>query len=909
MEIQDMLIYSRTLPARRAAYADYPQQMHPELKKFLADTGVAQLYTHQAEMFERAKNGENLVITTSTASGKTLSFLLPVIQAILENPLTRAIFVYPTKALAADQYRALQPYLEYFGDSRISAGVYDGDTAPAERTRIRKNANIILTNPEMLNGAFLPNHSRYGFDFIFSNLKFIVFDELHTYRGVFGSHVANVCRRLTRITRYYKSQPQFLCSSATIANAQQLAQELTGQTFGIITKDGSPSAAKTYAFLQPPRIVDERRHFLGQEQAASIAAQMIPGLIKEGHTFIAFARSRREVEVVLRESRDRMSEAETIKGLGNMDKVAGYRGGYTPAERHAIESRMIGGDLKGLVSTNALELGIDIGRVDTTLLVGYPGTRASFWQQTGRAGRGRNACTNYLILESQPVDQYIGLNPLWLFENGTENAVIDKDNLLIELAHVRSAAAELPLTLDDIALFPDLGEAIPVLMKVGELKNSGGKFLWAGNAFPAGDYSLRNMDQNRYKLMDKEKHIQITEMDELQAFHELHEGAVYMHEGRQYQVVELDLETRTAQAVPFDGNYYTMPGSETEVKVVRQIQQEALGRTDSFWGDVNVNETVFMYKKLQFHNHQNLGYEQLRQPLSKAYDTEALWVRMPKEVTSTYRRLLQPDSNGRPTRNNHFEGLMHALNNAARMVTMAETEDIGVSMSSNVIDVYSPDNDGDEVFFYLYDKFVGGLGYARKAYDHLGEILEAAISLVQGCGCKDGCAACVGDYKLDRQVVLWGLRSIKESLPAPASYKYVEYAVRPEREKAFKYEELANVWPAFCEHLIKNGEKYGNFLESLVQICVEHDILTMFTKSEFLAQWAGAKENLLALKNIIRYYTDAPASLKLRVCMQEEKGEDAADLFFGNAKAPGGSVLEERLENRYRNLNRHRDNT
>ncbi len=862
MDKNELIIYSRTLPARSAVTVPFPEGLNPEIAECLREMGIRQLYCHQAEMFEKVEEGDHVVITTSTASGKTLSFLLPVIQEILENPQARAIFLYPTKALAADQYRAMKPLLDYFGEHRIKAGVYDGDTPTNERGRLRKEANILLTNPEMLSGAFLPNHSRYGFDFIFSNLRYVVIDELHTYRGVFGSHMSNLMRRLGRVCSYYGSDPGFLCSSATIANPVELAQEVCGRAFVRVEKDGSPAAQRTYTLVQPPRIENKKGEYQGQAQATAVAADMIPQIMEEEHSFITFAKSRRNVEVILRETRDKLDAAGFL-GHSDANRVAGYRGGYTPKERRKIEEDMVSGKLCGLVSTNALELGIDIGHVDTTILVGYPGTRASFWQQTGRAGRSGSASNSYLILESLPIDQYIGVNPGWLFESGSEQAVVDKNNLLIQLAHIRAAAAELPLTLDDIAVFPDLGEAIPVLMKVGELRNEHGRFAWSGNAFPAGDFSMRNMDRVRYKLMDRDTHREITEMDELQAYRELHEGAIYMHEGAQYQVIKLDRETRTATAVPFTGDYYTMPGCETEVRIIREAENREFLMTRAHHGDVNVNDTIYMYKKLQFHNHQNLGYEQLREQLSKDYDTEALWIRIPDQVVKVYRGLLQPDSRGVLTRNNHFDGICHAIKHAAMLVTMTEPEDIDVTMSSNVIGASTAA--GGDVYLYLYDCFEGGLGYAQKAYEHMEEILEAAIELTAGCSCKDGCAVCVGDYHLDRQVVLWGLRSLRENLEPPASWKYVQYAERPTLEKKFQFKELSEKWQEFGLFMLGTGDRFAKFLNTIPKVMVEEETLTLYTVNEFYRDWITQEENLRYLTNIVRTYTDAPAGIRIRI--------------------------------------------
>ena len=747
-DIRDLVIYTKTMPAHPADFADFPSGLHSDIRTYLTSHNIPRLYTHQAEMFEKAQNGENVVITTSTASGKTLSFLLPVLQAVLEAPLTRAVFVYPTKALAADQYRALQPFLEYFGEGRIAAGVYDGDTMPAERSRIRKSANIILTNPEMLNAAFLPNHSKYGFDFIFTNLKYVVIDELHSYRGAFGAHLANIFRRMKRVCGYYRSKPQFLCSSATIANPVELAERICGERFALIDRDGSPAPEKEYRIVQPPEIKGNNDKIYGRRSASSVAADLIPELVEEDRYFIAFGRSRRNVEVILKESRDKLDAAGFL-GHGGSGKIAGYRGGYTPLERREIERKMTDGELSGVVSTNALELGIDIGKLDSTVIVGYPGTRASFWQQTGRAGRSGEKCVNYLILENQPFDQYIAVDPEWLFSRASESAVVDPDNLLIQLAHIRAAAAEMPLSLDDAALFPDLGEVIPILMNAEEVKSLAGRFAWAGPAFPAGDYSLRNMDRTRFKLivMDDVEFVdgrrqakgagrEVTEMDESQAYHELHPGAVYMHDGVLYEVLKLDLVSRTAEAVPFNGNYYTVPAGTEETRILQKFHEEELKRTKICFGDINVNEVISMYKKLQFHNHQNLGYVELTQPLQKDFDTESTWIEIPDNVVEVYRSLLVPNRNGELVLNDHFEGLCYALKNAAMMTTMTERDDIDAVVSNNA--VIPDEREEQAVSLYIYDKYEGGLGYSEKIYELVPQIIENAVRMVEDAPVRAG---------------------------------------------------------------------------------------------------------------------------------------------------------------------------
>lgn len=862
MEIQDIMIHEKILPEREAVYADFPSGLPKELKDCLRQDGIFRLYSHQAEMYEAAQRGENVVITTSTASGKTLSFLLPVISEILKNPLTRAIFLYPTKALASDQMRALSSWIRYFGENQVSAGVYDGDTPPEERSRIRKNANIILTNPEMLNEAFLPNHSNYGFDFIFSNLKFVVVDELHSYRGAFGSHLANIFRRLKRITRYYKASPQFLLSSATIANPVELAENICGEQFTLVFRDGSPAPTKAYRILEPPVIKGKNGKEYGRYAASAVAADLIPKLVETEHHFIAFGKSRRNVEVILKEARDKL-DASGFLGKGDSRKIAGYRGGYTPLERKEIEGKMISGELLGLVSTNALELGIDIGSLDTTVIVGYPGTRASFWQETGRAGRGKRGCVNYLILENLPFDQYIAIAPDWLFSGESENAIVDRDNLLIQLSHIRAAAAEMPLSMDDIALFPALGEVIPVLLKAEEVRALGGKFAWSGPAFPAGDYSLRNMDQTRFKLLLEGEGRDITEMDESQAYHELYPGAVYMHEGTPYEVLSLDLKSRTAVCRPFEGNYYTVPAGNKETRILQSFQEETFGRTVSRFGDINVNEIISMFKKLQFHNHQNLGYVNLALPLQKAYDTESTWLEIPENVVRVYRSLLVRDSQGELTRNNHFEGLANAIRNSAMMVTMASREDIDVIVSNNAL---IPDGrDEEAVYLFIYDRYVGGLGFSEKIFDLVSQILQNAIRMVEGCQCEDGCPACVGDYTLDKGMVLWGLSNLLEKSEPPALVKKIEEIQKPSVEKAFSFFTLPDHWLEFCTAVEQNGESGGAFLRTVKNVQIREHSLILTVGNSFFEHWIMERENYRSIENILRYHAVCPTDMKLVV--------------------------------------------
>lgn len=846
---KNRIIVQKTIPERKAKYSPFPDRLSEDLIKFLKDSGIKQLYCHQAEMFDRVLDGENVVITTSTASGKTLSFLLPVVQEILNDPKSRAIFIYPTKALASDQFRNLVPLLEYFGKNKIQAGIYDGDTPVNERSKIRSSANIILTNPDMLNTAFLPNHSKFGFNFIFSNLKYVVIDELHTYRGTFGSHVANLFKRLNRICKYYHSSPQFLCSSATIANPVELAENITGKSFTLVDNDGSPAPKKHYYIWQPP-FIKKSQYRLNPIQEAT---KLLPELVVRQNNFIAFCKSRKDVEVVLKESRDKLQN-DVSGNVSLSHLIAGYRGGYTPEERKEIEEKMVDGKLKGLVSTNVLELGIDIGKVDTTVIVGYPGTRASFWQQSGRAGRSGNDSSTFLILDNLPFDQYIAINPEWLFDNESESAVIDADNLYIQIAHVRAAAAELPLTLDDIALFSLLDEIVPVLTEAGELRIENGKFSWIGSDFPAGDFSLRNIDKIRYQVINKENEEVITEMDELQAFHEVHKGAIYLHEGMQYIVEKLDLDNRIALVNPIHADYYTVSDERTKIKIIRDLKNYELGRTKKIFGDIKVTEAVVGYKKLQFHNHQNLGYECLEQPLIKSFETEGVRIRLPENVDDVFKQLtpIKVGSTHLEFWKSYYDGMAFALLNATMMKTMTTPEDVGAALLIEDLDEKSCTS------ICIFDRFIGGIGYAEKAYDFLYEIVKNAIQLVSGCQCDEGCPACVGDYNLDKTIVLWGLENVLTEIAPPEEVKVPDSPPKVTVEKQFEFAELETEWPNFTRFLRESGQYLADFLSRVEKVKVSDKTLNIFLDSEFLRVWSSNEENKKRVKNIIEFYVHVP---------------------------------------------------
>ncbi len=840
----DRIIASRELPARPARFAPFPENLSPRLQQVLRYRGIDQLYCHQAESFAAATAGENVVVTTGTASGKSLTYLLPVVQAVLDDPAARALLLFPTKALTQDQLRGVLDLVRELEGNPVQAGVYDGDTPPAERSRVRDHANLVLTNPDMLNAALLPNHGRQGFSHLFRNVRYIVVDELHSYRGAFGAHLANVLRRLLRICRHYGSHPTFLCSSATIANAREHAEALCvhgrGKAgFRLVDQDGSPSAGKVIHFWQPKL----GRNFQ-PKAVTSEMAMLLPLLIDARHRSIAFCRSRKETEIVLKQARDTLADSS---GHDESYLLAGYRGGYTPEERRKVERDLADGRLLGVVSTNALELGVDIGALEVVVQAGFPGTRASFWQQMGRAGRRQEKAHGILILAVQPLDQHIARDPDWLIGQPTEHAVVDRDNLAIQLAHVRAAAAELPLSLDDAALFPDLGEIVPVLRKAGELRQVADAWHWAGGAFPAGEFSLRNVDRDRFKLVNRLTGRTITEMDRHQVYREAHPRAVYLHDGVQYQVEALDLVAHVATVVEVQQGFYTQPDDRTNIDVLLTQESKELGRTTVHFGDVRIDNAVVGFKMLEFNSHQNLGYEELHEELRTRLETEAVWLQVPENVLDVLGR--------EPT--DPLTGLVYAVAASMRIRTMAEPSDLRGTSFHFVEEATGL----TRTAIICHDSHPGGLGYSAKGFDFVETIAKAALDLVQGCACKSGCPACVGSWSQNRFLVAWGLRNLWSESELPAEMR--DAAART----AIALPTLAKVaWPELAQHwelVVARMQKYRSFgaevLATVQAAEVRGERLVLTVHSVGLADWIGRGETRGRLEAALRRFVEAPS--------------------------------------------------
>ncbi len=860
----DRIIATRTINSRPAVFVNPPQNLHAELQAWLQHNGYMQLYSHQTEMFEKAYSGKSVIITTGTASGKSLSFYLPVMQRILENPSRRAIFIYPTKALTKDQFRNIKEFVAFFGKNKIQAGIYDGDTAPDERNRIREQANIILTNPDMINASFIPNHNKFGFPHIFANLDTVIIDELHAYRGAFGSHVSNVFRRMLRICNYHGNRPRFLCSSATIANPLELAENICHTSFEIIDQDGSPAPTKHIHFYQPEYLEKAQRKKAVTEELKVI----LPELVLSGVRSISFCQSRRETEVVTKESRDVLASDPMEYGINLSDKISAYRGGYTPLERAKIEKDLTDGALLGVVSTNALELGIDIGTLDAVIMGGFPGTRASFWQQLGRAGRNGSEAHAIVMLKEKPLDQYVGKHPDWLLQADSENAIIDRDNLYIQLAHIRAASAELPLTIDDITYFPDLGEIIPLLVKEGELIEQNSTYQWSGDISPAHEISLRNISGDTIKIVDTDKQETVTVVDLIQAKKEFYPGAIYLHDSVQYKSLQLDLDSKTAFIKKVDSNYYTEPHKPGEILVLTEHEHAQKLRMNSFFGDVRVTVNITGYKMIEFNTHQNLGFTDLTEILRTKMDTEACWIEIPDVVVRTFvatgkAPALDPNTSPQKIpRYDYSDGLVHCLKAAAAMRVMANDNDL----EGGIFSFFDTESQKSKYAVVLHDGYPGGLGFAEKSFDFLDQIIQNAGNLLKDCSCKNGCPVCVGDHRIDKNLILWALRNFYKEIPSPL-LRDSTTSITPTQASSLPklpWESIQTDWDKILERF-QNETRFGaNFLQEVMRVEQTAEMLILYLPAGIL-KIANTNVVIKGLEKELSFVIEVPEQFSINL--------------------------------------------
>lgn len=792
------------LKARPAHYLDVPPALHSKLRSLLHEAGFSPLYSHQAKALDLVLQRRNVVITTGTASGKSLVYHLAALQAVLDDPQATVLYLFPTKALAQDQAANLTKLVEQVGlQDAVPVNIYDGDTPQSQRSRIRRSGGIIISNPDMLHMGIMPYHTQWA-DF-FHNLRLIAVDELHTYRGILGSHVANVLRRMKRIWQFHGGDPTFVCTSATIANPVELAERLLETQVNIISEDGSPQGEKHLIIYNPPFANEQ----LGIRRSAVLEACALARiLLTSDIQTIIFARARLTTEILLGYLRDSLGAgAKTIRG---------YRGGYLPLERREIEAGLRSGKVRGVVTTNALELGVDIGTLDAAILAGYPGTIASAWQQLGRAGRRADLSLGILVTTGSPIDQYIASHPGYLFESSPEHALINPDNLAILANHLQCAVFELPFSRGEpFGSIPDIDDLLTVIAESGAIHASEKSFHWQAGYFPAGNVNLRTAGNNNIVIQDfsNGEPVVIGEIDREAAPTLIYEGAIYLHEGRQYNIERLDWEQGVASALQTTADYYTTALTGTSVQILEEFESETAGNTVKTSGRVSISTQATSYRLVKRYTHETLGYGQINLP-PQEYETTAYWMTLTPDLTAALEEndiLLRPNEYGpnwseqrnkarardhyrctkcgaaeRPDRqhdvhhirpfrefgyisgkNSAYEeanqlenlvtlchschraiessmgtrsalgGLANLLQNSASLLLMCAPGDIGVLAEQRSTYTQLPT-------ITIFDHAPGGLGLSLRLYELHEELFARTNEMLSGCGCEEGCPACIG---------------------------------------------------------------------------------------------------------------------------------------------------------------------
>jgi DEAD/DEAH box helicase domain-containing protein len=752
----------RELPARPARYAAFPLTLDPRIVRSLQARGISALYTHQAAAYGAVAQGRNIVVVTPTASGKTLCYNLPIVQRILDDPEARALYLFPTKALAQDQMEELHGLISDL-DADIRTYTYDGDTPGDARRKVRDAGHIVVTNPDMLHTGILPHHTKWMK--LFENLRFVVIDELHQYRGVFGSHVANVIRRLHRVCRFYGTDPLFICCSATIANPAELASKLVRRPVVQIAESGAPAGRKVVAVYNPPVVNRE----LGLRASAVEAARAIGArLLRAGVQTIVFAPSRVRVELLLRYLRESLTQR-----LGEPPQVEGYRGGYLPNERRAVERALREGRVRGVVATNALELGVDIGGLDAAVLTGFPGTLASAWQQMGRAGRRNGLSFAVVVASSSPLNQYLATHPEYLFEASPEAGLIDPDTLLVRLGHLKCAAFEVPFAEADLAdgavaegegrslpsgsedFGADVRELLELLADEGLLVKAGGRFHWMTDAFPAESVSLRSAAIDNFVVIEQgPKPRVVGEVDRPSAPLLIHDEAIYLHGGQQYHVDRLDWGEKKAYVRRVDVDYFTDASLAVDLEVLESFEQAPAPACAVEHGEVAVREVATIFKKIRFDSNENVGWGRISIP-EESRHTTAYWFALREEAAEGLARSELQDG---------LWGLAHLLKNLAPMFLMCDPRDLQA-----VAQVRAPFTERPTLF--LYENQPGGVGMARRLFEIHGELMSAALEVVTGCVCPAGCPGCVGptigDHGTNKRAAMALLRRLVDAHVLP----------------------------------------------------------------------------------------------------------------------------------------------
>jgi len=739
----DSLRVVKHIPAHEGRYKEYPEDIHPALLTAYREKGFTRLYTHQLTAWQKVQKGKNIIVVTPTASGKTLCYNLPVIDAILKKPSSRAVYLFPTKALAQDQRAELDATIKSLPEE-IRLFTYDGDTPQDARKAIRTRGHIILTNPDMLHTGILPHHTKWIK--LFENLKYVVIDELHNYRGIFGSHLANVLRRLNRISSFYSSSPQYILCSATISNPVEMAEKMIEAPVSLIDDDGAPQGEKHFIFYNPPVV----NKYLGIRSSYVNETRNIAGLfLKNNLQTIIFAQSRLITEVLVTYLKEDIEKSIKHRGL-----IRGYRGGYLPLKRREIERKLRTGEIRGVVSTNALELGIDIGGLDVAVLAGYPGTIASTWQRAGRAGRKSGKSTAVLVATSAPLDQFIVNNPEYFFSKSPEKALINPDNLSILISHIECAAFELPFEENEKFGSLEIGEILEFLEEEKLVHHSKNKWFWTSDAYPADGVSLRSISSDNFVVVDtSDKPRVIAEVDFPSALTALHPKAVYICEGVQYFVDKLDFDQRKAFVRRTDSDYYTDAIDYTKIKILDEFDKKILIRFPIKHGEVHVATQVVGFKKIKFQTMENVGAGDLSLPQNEMHTT-AYWLTIPSSIYHALPFTPEQKING-------LFGLAYCLHHVSPLFMMCDLHDVGVSIGDNAtgrsipprnipsaisereepVDIAST---AFEPNIFIYDNFPGGIGLSPSLFNLEKRLPELCVKTIRSCPCQDGCPSCVG---------------------------------------------------------------------------------------------------------------------------------------------------------------------
>ena len=717
------IVHVERLAQRPARHADPGQPLPGTLRSALDALGIQRLYTHQAQAIDHVRAGRSVVLVTGTASGKTLAYNLPVVEALAAEADAHALYLFPTKALAQDQLKSLGRLLDAgTGGLRanVRPGVYDGDTSTAARRKLRQEGNLVLTNPDMLHQGILPYHAKWGR--FFRGLKYVVIDEIHTYRGIFGSNVALVLRRLRRIARHHGADPVFICCSATIRNPGELASALIGDEARVIDDDGAPRGPKTIAFWNP-RFLD--RNELERRSANGDGGRIFTDLLRRGASAIVFTKARVTAEIIYRYAHETLMQ----KAPALAPKIAPYRSGYLAEERRTIERRLFSGELAGVVSTNALELGIDVGSLDAAVIVGFPPTIASTWQQAGRAGRSLDPALAVMVAYNEPIDQYLMRHPSYFFGQSPEAAVVDPHNPYLLAGQLASAAYELPLTPDDLKVFgPQAGELLEALAEDGQVRAIDQRWYWASIDYPAARINLRTIADNTFTIVDATRGNEVLgTVDAISAPELVFPEAIYLHEGRSYFVRSLDLEQKVALCEPREVDYYTQPVIDTNIVAGTPARsREALGASLQY-GQATVSWNTVGMKKVRFHSLDSIGYKALDLP-RLTLDTVTLAWTPPSSARSAVK-----DAGLAP--GEALSGVRNLVVTLMPLFAMCDPSDIGAVLDSK--------NLGKQALF-VFDRYPGGLGFAEQAYHRFEELLQACRALIADCPCDDGCPSCVG---------------------------------------------------------------------------------------------------------------------------------------------------------------------